>query len=120
MSVAAPFAIAAQLDAERLALLRTLRGGALLPQLLRTYIHEAARQVAALHAAAASGDTRALASHAHGLKSASFNVGASEMGELCARMEGAGREGDLPRAARLVTALADAFARLLPELERLT
>jgi HPt (histidine-containing phosphotransfer) domain-containing protein len=117
---AVPEAAVGQLDPERIALLRTLRQGKLLPQLMRTYIDEAARHLSALHAAAATADCRALAAHAHGLKSASFNVGANGIGECSAQLEAAGREGQAERAAALVALLADAIARTLPQLEALT
>jgi HPt (histidine-containing phosphotransfer) domain-containing protein len=108
------------LDADRIALLRTLRQGTLLPKLMRTYIDEAARHLAALQEAAAAADCGALAAHAHGLKSASFNVGANEVGEWCAQLEAAGRESRTEHAASLVAPLADAFARTLPLLQALT
>jgi len=106
-------------DPAQVATLRKLRNGALLPQVLRLFRAEAAQQLAALQAAAAAGDTGTLARAAHAFKSASYSVGARRVGELCAMLETQARGGAVPDAAAAAGAIAEAYGRLLPELESL-
>lgn len=83
-----------QLDAERIALLGKLRGGALLPQLLQTFRDQSTQQIAQIEAASAANDLETIRRIAHTMKSASFSVGANKLGELCGRIENAVRAGE--------------------------
>lgn len=108
---------APELDPEQIAMLRGLRKGALLPQLLRTYLTQAPQQLGAMNAALAAGDVAALGGVAHSLKSASYSIGARRIGDLCAAIEAAARRGDAAEAPGHCVLLAEAWERLLPELE---
>ena len=50
------------------------------------------------------------------MKSASFNVGAHALGELCRRLERQGRTGDVAGAGDLVAAIEQLLANLEPML----
>lgn len=111
---------ASQFDAAQIAVLRSLRGGALLPQLLKVYRDEARQQLAKLAAAATAADLAALRSVSHTLKSSSFSVGAKRVGELCAALETGVRSQTLADGGTQLTAqIAAAYESLLPELEQL-
>ena len=108
-----------ELDPEQIAMLRGLRKGALLPQLLRTYREQAPQQFAAMHAALAAGDIAALGGVAHSLKSASYSVGAKRIGDICAALETAARAGDGSEAPQRLVLLAEAWERVQPEMDAL-
>jgi len=106
-----------ELDPQQIAMLRGLRKGALLPQLLRTYADQLPRQLADMATAAATGDIATLGGVAHSLKSASYSIGATRMGDLCAAIEAAARHGDNSAGPSNCAALAAAWERLRPEVE---
>ncbi|MFO1399832.1 MAG: Hpt domain-containing protein [Steroidobacteraceae bacterium] len=106
-------------DAAQIAMLRGLRNGTLLPQLLRLYREQAPAQLATIRAAGAAGDAAEVARAAHALKSASFSVGARRVGELCAALEAEARGGAVGDAAGATQALDAAWAGLQAELASL-
>lgn len=109
--------IAPQLDAQQIALLKSLRNGALLPQLLRTYREQATRQITELRTAIDSADHAVTNIIAHTLKSASFSIGAKCMGELCAQIESNARNQQAANNAQLGAELIQCFDALQPELD---
>ena len=111
---------ASEFDAAQIAVLRALRGGALLPQLLKVYRDEAGQQLQKLAAAVAAADATTLRSISHTLKSSSFSVGAKRVGELCATLEAGVRNQSLADGgAELTAQITAAYESLLPELEQL-
>jgi HPt (histidine-containing phosphotransfer) domain-containing protein len=108
---------APELDAQQIAMLRGLRKGALLPLLLRTYRDQMPKQLADMTAAAAAADVATLGGIAHSLKSSSYSIGATRLGDLCAALETAARQGDNADGPRRCSELAAAWERLRPELE---
>ncbi|MDO8707032.1 MAG: ATP-binding protein, partial [Sulfuricaulis sp.] len=72
---------------------------------IREFLHDfrlsAAKIAAELRAACAAGETATAGAHAHKLKSSSRSVGALALGELCAAMEKAGKDGDTAALAAL-------------------
>jgi len=76
--------------------------GTVLNEVIRIYLDEVPEHVAQLRAALAARDAARLAAVAHALKSASFNVGAPALGELCRRLERQGKVGEIAEAADLV------------------
>ena len=106
-----------ELDPQQIAMLRGLRKGSLLPRLLRTYRDQLPPQLASMAAAAATGDLVTLGAVAHSLKSASYSIGATRMGDLCTAIEAGARQGDDAAGPQQCAALSDAWARLRPELE---
>jgi HPt (histidine-containing phosphotransfer) domain-containing protein len=107
-----------QLDPQQILLLRGLRKGTLLPQLLRTYRAQATIQIEDLRAAAAREDAEAVRIIAHTLKSASFSVGANGIGELCAQLETNARTKQLGGNAALYGELVERFTALVSEMEQ--
>ncbi len=77
-------------------------GAELLPQIIDTYLSEAAARVDAITAAAACGNCELVAKEAHPLKSSSANLGAMRLTELASLLEHAGREHDLEKIALAV------------------
>ena len=68
---------------------------------------EIPKEVEKLCAYCSGGDTGAIHLQAHGIKSIAADLYASELREICGKMEAAGKEGDLEQARTL-----------LPELEK--
>jgi HPt (histidine-containing phosphotransfer) domain-containing protein len=85
-------------------------------RLLEKFLTNAEKQVAAIIAAAGSDDCTALADVAHPLKSSARSVGALRLGELCQRLETAGRAGDVSTCRSLTDGLAAAFAGVAAEI----
>lgn len=106
-----------QLDPQQIELLRGLRKGTLLPQLLRTYRDQARTQIEDLRTAAAKQDAETLRVIAHTLKSASFSIGANGIGELCAQLEANARANQLIGNATLCGELVERFTALVSEME---
>ncbi len=117
LSIAPSSGAVPELDPEQIAMLRGLRKGALLPQLLRTYKEQLPQQLAAIEAALAAGDVAAVGGVAHSLKSASYSIGAKRLGDLCAAIEAAARGGDAAAVGDGCGGLAGAWALLQPEIE---
>ena len=83
-----------------------------LAELVQTYLHESAIQLAALHAARGAGDAAALTYAAHRLRGSSANLGATLLVELCSRLEAASRAGDVAEGGALVGQVEAAFAQV--------
>lgn len=111
-------AFVTQLDPQQIALLRGLRKGTLLPQLLRTYREQAVRQIEDLRTAAATDDAETVRLIAHTLKSASFSIGANGIGELCGQLETNARAGQMGSNATLCGELVERFTALSTEIEQ--
>jgi HPt (histidine-containing phosphotransfer) domain-containing protein len=107
-----------QLDPQQIELLRGLRKGTLLPQLLRTYRDQAVKQIEDLRTAAAKDDAETLRFIAHTLKSASFSIGANGIGELCQQLETNARAHQLGNNATLCGELVERFTVLVSEIEQ--
>jgi HPt (histidine-containing phosphotransfer) domain-containing protein len=106
-----------QLDPQQISLLRSLRKGTLLPQLLRTYREQAVTQIEDLRTAAAKEDAEAIRLIAHTLKSASYSIGANGIGELCSQLESNARANQLGSNATLCGELVERFTALATEIE---
>ena len=115
-SAAAPPAMPAApaLDSEIFAGLIELAGGpdgALLEDLVGTFLTDAPARIAAMRAAVTGGDARGLKAAAHALKGGSVSLGATAMGALCQELEGVAATPSLASAASLI-------GRVETELER--
>jgi len=110
--------VATQLDEEQLATLRMLRNGQLLSGLIRTYRSQTEQQLVNIRSALDARDGTGVASIAHSLKSASFSLGATRMGQLSAALESAAIQRDLDQCQSIVTALQESYGALLPELAK--
>jgi HPt (histidine-containing phosphotransfer) domain-containing protein len=107
-----------QLDQVEIEMLRRLRNGSLLPQLLLLYRQKAGTQIASIKVAIAAGDAATLSEVAHSLKSASLSIGAKQIGGLCGELEALGRHGDTHDAAPILEELEQRFTKLLSEIEQ--
>jgi PAS domain S-box-containing protein len=90
--------------------------GSVLAEVIQMYLDEVPGHVAGLQGAAAAKDGPALARNAHALKSASFNVGAKGIGELCRKIEKQGKAGELGDAVDMVAAVVAMLERVQPAL----
>jgi len=110
--------LAGQLDSEQMATLRMLRNGQLLGSLIRTYRAQVQQQMIDMAAAVNKHDTATIANIAHSLKSASFSLGATQMGQLSSALESAAMQCDTAQCASLIIAMQNSYSALLPELAR--
>ena len=78
------------------------------------YLDEAVRHVARLQAALTTRDTAEIGRAAHAFKSASLNVGAVHLGELCRHLERQGKAGELSGAPDTVRAIERQLERVRP------
>jgi signal transduction histidine kinase/CheY-like chemotaxis protein len=101
---------ARSIDEDVLEELRAVLGGEL-DRLIRVFLDDAPRQIAALEEASTGPDLDALREHAHSLKSASANLGAMQLSAAAKRVELAARTGNLDRPAVEVARIAWEFAR---------
>lgn len=99
------------LDPAALERLLEITGGdaAFVDELIDTFIDDATTQLAALDAAAASGDIEALVRPAHSLKSNADNVGATTLRDLARQLEADGRTGQVADPAARVAEMRAAF-----------
>ena len=107
-----------QLDEGQLATLRLLRNGQLLGSLIRTYRNQTQQQLIEMHQALDARDTATIASIAHSLKSASFTLGATQMGKLSSALESAAMQCDVKQCNSIMMAMQESYAALLTELAR--
>jgi HPt (histidine-containing phosphotransfer) domain-containing protein len=81
-------------------------------EVVEQFVQDAATHIAALHAAADTGDAVALERAAHTLKSTSANVGALGMTALCHELQVLGRMGSVAGAMGYIEQLVDEFERV--------
>ena len=70
-----------------------------------------------LRTAVRDGDAANIARAAHALKSASLNVGAESMSELCKELEALGKDGTTDGAASLATRLDELYLAVKASLD---
>ena len=90
--------------------------GSVLIEIFQMYMDELPQHVQALKDSAAANDGAAMARVAHALKSASFNIGAKPVAELCKRLEQQGRAGNTTGASDMVAAILAMLDLLQPVL----
>jgi two-component system, sensor histidine kinase and response regulator len=83
-------------------------------EVIEIFLDEATAQIATMKDALQLDNAKQLASTAHALKSASMNVGAAQMGELCRQLEQMGKSGSTAGAAAMVAALSKNFDGIAP------
>ena len=106
------------LDENVLARLREV-GDDFLAEIAAIYLGDAPQRLAAIRAAVAASDPRAVAAAAHAFKSGSGNVGAMAVHDLCEELEVAGKQGKMEDAADAVARLEREYGRVEHELRRL-
>jgi len=113
----APVADDITLDQNALAGIRTLDDAgstAVLDELITMYLDEAPIHLANLQAAATAKDAAEVSRIAHAFKSASQNVGARQLGDLCRTLERKGKAGEIADAVDQVAAIERHFQSLRP------
>lgn len=91
-------------------------GRDLLCRLIDLFLQDAPLRVAAIRDAVERADAQAAARAAHAFKSASANLGASALAQLCRRLELDCREGSLAAAQGLVTEIEAEYAYVAADL----
>ncbi|MFZ2650745.1 MAG: response regulator [Burkholderiaceae bacterium] len=117
--LAAPNPRAAALDQKALDNIRALddEGSAsVLEEVIGIYLDEAGQHLARLRVALESKDAIELNRIAHAFKSASQNVGATQLGELCRQLERQGQASEFSGAVDLVRAIEKQFEMIRPAL----
>ena len=90
--------------------------GSVLAEVIQMYLDELPAHLKGLRSSLEAEAGEVLAKHAHALKSASFNVGAKSVGELCRRLEKKCRSGDMVGVGDLVGAVEASLDHVLPAL----
>lgn len=88
----------------------------LLTRIIDTYSRNAESLVNGLHRALQDGDLELVRRNAHTLKSASANLGAKDLSELCRQLEESARSGDMDQGLELFEHLHDEHERSLAAL----
>ena len=112
-----PAALDVSLDRQALSAIRALDdegSTAVLDELIGMYLDEAPTHLMHLHEAAAAKDGAALSRVAHAFKSASQNVGARQLGDLCRHLERQSKAGELADAPAQVAAVDRHFQAIRP------
>jgi TMAO reductase system sensor TorS len=114
-----PGAPAASLDSQVLEGLRKLEQTgkpSLVARVARAYLDDAPVRLEALRIAAEAADAQGIRLAAHTLKSASLNVGASAVGELCRDLEARAHDGAISGVRELVARIQSEFGGVRPAL----
>ena len=85
------------------------RGGALVHKVITTWVDDTPQRLDGMRAAIAAHDARGVRTIAHGLKSASANVGADQFARLCRQLEQLGRDDTLVSAAGILNDMEQEF-----------
>lgn len=103
------------IDPETIETLRMLQedgGPDLVSELFDMFYADVPTRFTELKSACASGDAGKIASVAHGLKSASANIGCLGFSEICRQLEAMGRNQDVASAPEFVGYLEQEYARV--------
>ena len=101
---------------ERMRALGGNGGASLVTKLIGVYLGDAPGRLRSLQEAVTRGDTATMGATAHAIKSASANLGATALSELCRRMEGLGRASSTSGADGLLAEIEAEYARVAVEL----
>jgi CheY-like chemotaxis protein/HPt (histidine-containing phosphotransfer) domain-containing protein len=101
---------------ERMRALRGNGGSDLAAKVIGVYLNDAPGRLRSLQEAVARGDTVAMGRTAHAFKSASANLGATTLAELCQRMESLGRTSSMSGVDGLLAEIETAYALAAAEL----
>jgi CheY-like chemotaxis protein len=101
---------------ERMRALGGNGGTSLVTKIIGVYLSDAPGRLRSLQEAVARGDAAAMGRAAHAFKSASANLGATGLAELCLRMEGLGRSSSTSGAEGLLAAIETEYAQVAVEL----
>jgi HPt (histidine-containing phosphotransfer) domain-containing protein len=110
----------APLDMKMIKEIRALGQPGLLNRLIALYCADSVKKVDAVRAALATHDPKALYVAAHGLKSASANLGGRCVVAICKDLELSGKQGCMPESDDALERLDNERARLCEALQLLT
>ena len=108
------------IDLQVLEQMRTLRGNGgsnLVTRIIGVYLNDAPDRLRSMQEAVARGDAAGMGRTAHAFKSASANLGAKGLAELCLRMESLGRASSTTGADRLMTEIETEYRQVAAELK---
>jgi HPt (histidine-containing phosphotransfer) domain-containing protein len=105
-------------DAEAIERILVLGGGghALLNKMIDVYLQDGRERIAAIREGMASADADAVSRAAHAFKSASANLGAAALAEMCKRLERQSGGGSTLEAEAVVAAIEEEFAYVAADL----
>ncbi len=89
----------------------------MLNKVIRAYVADTRPRLAQIRAAVEAGDSEALRTAAHGMKSSSANVGAERLAGYCRELETIGRGGTIDGARVLLDAATPELERVLTTLQ---
>jgi HPt (histidine-containing phosphotransfer) domain-containing protein len=89
----------------------------MLGRVIEVYLTTTPDLLSAMREGVAHRDTEAIRQAAHSLKSASANLGATQLAQMCQALEGQARTGACPESPVEVDALETAFQQVRRELE---
>ena len=98
----------------------TIGGPEALTELTRTFLDDSERLLSELRRSVEAARTEEVRRHAHTLKSTAASFGATELSELCRRLEEQAQAGSLDGAGDLVEAIVAEFARVRTALDEET
>jgi len=107
-------------DPQVLERMRALRGNGasdLVTRIIGVYLDDAPGRLRSMQEAVARGDAAGMGRAAHAFKSASANLGAKGLAELCVRMESLGRASSTTGADRLMTEIETEYRQVAAELK---
>jgi two-component system, sensor histidine kinase and response regulator len=88
-----------------------------LNEVIGIYLEDSRTQLGSLQQAVQGCDHSLLARTAHALKSASMNVGAAAVGEMCRQLEQIGKTGSVEGADQVLAAMVSAYEATVPLLK---
>ena len=106
-------------DLQVLERMRTLRGNGgthLVTRIIGVYLSDAPSRLRSMQEAVARGDAAGMGRAAHAFNSASANLGATGLAELCVRMESLGRASSTNGADRLMAEIETEYRQVAAEL----
>ena len=89
----------------------------MLGKVIQVYLTTTPQLLTAMHEGVQQKDSEALRKAAHSLKSASANLGATDLAEMCRVLEGQARAGGCPESHEDIEALETEFQHVQTELE---
>ncbi|WP_227873529.1 response regulator [Aphanothece sacrum] len=116
-----PLAKMPALDGSTLNSLRKMAGkraGEVINNLIMGYLEDAPLRLSAIKSAIAQNDPDALRQAAHALRSASINLGATDLSNLCQELEMMGRKGTMSGANKKMSVLKMEYDRVCQTLQK--
>jgi len=80
-------------------------------EIISMYIDQTAEQICTLKKAVNEKDTEAISNKAHQIKGSSANLGARQLSDLCSRLEGNAKDGDLSSSKQLIEEIHGTYNR---------